>query len=241
MPVGRRQQLLQWARRQRSWVIEDDYDGEFRYGQRPIEALQVLDTDSRVIYVGTFSKALSPQLRLGYLVLPPELVPLFREAKRMTDRHAPVLEQRVLAALIEEGVYERHIRRMRRKNEQRRAALLAGVQRYLPADAKVTGAAAGLHLVLWLPSLTSAQEFSLIEVARSNGIGVYPMSPLFGKPSTRNSTDRPAGLVLGYASLSEQQILSGMQQLGTAIVELAASAIHRRPPRPCSPSQPRNS
>ena len=89
LPIARRQALLQWARRQRAWVVEDDYDGEFRYGQRPIDALQSIDTEGRVIYVGTFSKALSPQMRLGYLVLPPALVPAFRQAKRLTDRHAP--------------------------------------------------------------------------------------------------------------------------------------------------------
>jgi GntR family transcriptional regulator/MocR family aminotransferase len=124
LPIARRQALLQWARRQRAWVVEDDYDGEFRYGQRPIDALQAIDTEGRVIYVGTFSKALSPQMRLGYLVLPPALVPAFRQAKRLTDRHAPMLEQRVLASLIDGGAYERHVRRIRRENERRRAALL---------------------------------------------------------------------------------------------------------------------
>ncbi|OGB78166.1 MAG: GntR family transcriptional regulator, partial [Burkholderiales bacterium RIFOXYC12_FULL_60_6] len=153
LPITRRQQLLQWARRQNAWIVEDDYDGEFRYGQRPIDALQSIDGDGRVIYVGTFSKALSPQLRLGYLVLPPELVSVFRQAKRLTDRHAPVLEQRVLASLIESGSYERHVRRMRRENERRRAALLEAVARHLPKDAQVGGTAAGLHVVLWLPSL----------------------------------------------------------------------------------------
>ena len=99
LPIGRRLALQQWAQQQGAWIVEDDYDGEFRYGQRPIDALQSIDADGRVIYVGTFSKALSPQLRLGYLVLPKELVAVFRQAKRMADRHAPVLEQRWTATL----------------------------------------------------------------------------------------------------------------------------------------------
>ena len=122
LPITRRYDLLHWARQHNAWIVEDDYDGEFRYGQRPIDALQSMDNDGRVIYVGTFSKTLSPQLRLGYLVLPQQLVPVFRQAKRLTDRHAPVLEQRVLASLMRSGLYERHVRRMRRENERRRPA-----------------------------------------------------------------------------------------------------------------------
>lgn len=220
LPIGRRQELLLWARRQRAWIVEDDYDGEFRYGQRPIDALQGLDTDHRVIYVGTFSKALSPQLRLGYLVLPPELVPLFRKAKRMADRHAPLLDQRVLAALIENGVYERHVRRLRRENERRRSALLDAAERHLPASTRVDGAAAGLHVVLWLPGLTSEREAVLVEAARGHGVGVYPLSPLYGEPGRRRGPGRAAGLVLGYASLSEPQIRRGVQLLGTAVARV---------------------
>lgn len=212
LPIGRRLELLQWARRQRAWVIEDDYDGEFRYGQRPIDALQSIDPDGRVIYVGTFSKALSPQLRLGYLVLPHALVPVFRQAKRLADRHAPVLEQRVLATLIDSGAYERHVRRMRREHERRRAALLDAVARHLPADAQVAGAAAGLHVVLWLPSLRSKDEAALASAARAQGVGVYPVSPLFAGPA-RGAAARPAGLVLGYAGLTAGQIEQGVRIL----------------------------
>ncbi|MCY1210953.1 HTH-type transcriptional regulatory protein GabR [compost metagenome] len=168
-----------------------------------------------MIYVGTFSKALSPQLRLGYLVLPPELVPVFRQAKRLADRHAPVLEQRVLAALIESGAYERHVRRMRRENERRRATLLDGVARYLPGDAEVCGTAAGLHVVLWLPSLRPQDETALVAAARSKDVGVYPVSPLFA--GARHGQRRAAGLVLGYASLTVEQIQRGMQILGAVI------------------------
>uniref|UniRef100_UPI00339D761D MocR-like pyridoxine biosynthesis transcription factor PdxR n=1 Tax=Cupriavidus necator TaxID=106590 RepID=UPI00339D761D len=216
LPIGRRLDLLQWATRHDAWIIEDDYDGEFRYGQRPIDTLQSIDTDGRVIYIGTFSKALSPQMRLGYLVLPPELVPVFRQAKRLADRHAPVLEQRVLASLIDSGAYERHVRRMRRENERRRAALLDGMTRYLPGDAEVGGTAAGLHVVLWLPSLRPQDEPALVAAARSKDVGVYPVSPLFAEPQP-HSRARPAGLVLGYASLTTERIQQGMRALGAVI------------------------
>ena len=212
LPIGRRVELLQWAQRHRAWVVEDDYDGEFRYGQRPIDALQSIDTDGRVIYMGTFSKALSPQLRLGYLVLPHELVPVFRQAKRLADRHAPLLEQRVLASLIDSGAYERHVRRARRENERRRAALLDAIARHLPGDTHVSGKAAGLHVVVWLAGLRPRDEPALVAAARDKGVGVYPVSPLFAKPPPR-ARPRPAGLVLGYASLTVEQIQQGMRTL----------------------------
>ena len=216
LPITRRHELLQWARRQNAWIVEDDYDGEFRYGQRPIDALQSIDGDGRVIYVGTFSKTLSPQLRLGYLVLPPDLVPVFRQAKRMTDRHAPVLEQRVLASLIESGSYERHVRRMRRENERRRGALMDAVARHLPKDAQVGGTAAGLHVVLWLPFLRPKDEPELVAAARKVGVGIYPVSTLFLGPESP-SQPRPAGFILGYASLTVENIQQGIQTLGRLI------------------------
>jgi GntR family transcriptional regulator/MocR family aminotransferase len=222
LPIGRRQQLLQWAKQHRVWVIEDDYDGEFRYGQRPIDALQSIDTEARVIYVGTFSKALSPQLRLGYLVLPHALVPVFRQAKRLTDRHAPLWEQRALAAQIDSGAYERHVRRLRRDNERRRAALLEAVARHLPAEARVVGAAAGLHVVLWLPSMSRQDEPALVAAAFERGVGVYPVSPLFAGPPPRKRP-RPAGLVLGYAALTGEQIQQGIRSLAAAFAGLRAT------------------
>ena len=218
LPVARRHGLLQWARRQNAWIVEDDYDGEFRYGQRPIDALQAMDDDGRVIYVGTFSKALSPQLRLGYLVLPPELVSVFRQAKRLSDRHAPVIEQRVLASMIDSGAYERHVRRMRRENERRRAALLAAVAAFLPKEVQVGGTAAGLHVVLWLPSRSPKDEPELAAAARQVGVGIYPVSPLFLRVPSQMQP-RPAGFILGYASLTVEQIQQGIRTLGTLITK----------------------
>jgi len=222
LPAGRRLELLAWAKRCLAWIVEDDYDGEFRYRQRPIDALQSIDNEGRVIYIGTFSKALSPQLRLGYLILPRALVPVFRQAKRLADRHAPVLEQRVLSALIDSGAYERHIRRIRRTNERRLAALLAAIEHCLPGDAVVTGSAAGLHVVIWIPSLRPDQETPLVLLAKQRGVGIYPISPLFAQGEQR--PPRPAGFVVGYASLTEVEIREGMQIFGSAITEF----LHRK-------------
>lgn len=214
--IARRHELLEWASRQRAWIIEDDYGGEFRYGQHPIDALQSMDMDARVIYVGTFSKALSPQLRLGYLVLPRQLVPVFREAKRLTDRHSPSWEQNVLASLIESGTYERHVRRLRRENEQRRRALLEAVEQYLPGHGHLVGMAAGLHGVLLLPALRPQDEHKLQAASLARGVGVYPLSPLFACPASA-ANERPAGLILGYAGLTTQEIQEGIHILAEVI------------------------
>ena len=216
LPIGRRLELLEWARRHDAWIIEDDYDGEFRYGQRPIDALQSIDSSGRVIYIGTFSKALSPHLRLGYLVLPPQLVTVFRQAKRLTDRHAPVIEQRVLASLIEGGAYERHVRRVRREYERRRAALLDAIAQLMPPGARVTGTAAGLHVVLWLPFLRPQDEAALVDAAGAAGVGVYPVSPLFAQARPASASDA-AGLILGYASLTVEQIREGVRLLASVM------------------------
>lgn len=225
LPVERRRELLAWARASGAWVVEDDYDGEFRYGQRPIDALQAFDTEGRVLYIGTFSKVLSPQLRLGYLVLPVPLVPVFRRAKQLTDRHAPVLEQRVLATLLDSGAYERHVRRTRRGHERRRLALLSALERELPVQVQVVGAAAGLHVVLRLPGLAPADEGRIVRQAEVQGLGVYPLSPLYVDPDATATPGRAggAGLILGYASLTEAQIARGVQGLGAVVRSVMAA------------------
>lgn len=216
LPVGRRLELLEWAQRHDAWIIEDDYDGEFRYGQRPIDALQSIDSNGRVIYIGTFSKALSPHLRLGYMILPHDLVTVFRQAKRLSDRHSAVIDQRVLASLIEGGAYERHVRRVRREYERRRAALLDAIAHLLPQSARVTGTAAGLHVTLWLPFLDSKDEAALVAAAHEKGVGVYPVSQLYAAP-TVDARSRRAGLILGYASVPVERVREGIQILAGVI------------------------
>jgi GntR family transcriptional regulator / MocR family aminotransferase len=220
MPIARRQELLAWAQRNCAWIVEDDYDGEFRYGLRPIDTLYSIDEAGTVIYVGTFSKALSPQLRIGYMVLPPQLVAPFRQAKRLTDRHTPRLEQVAMASIIRNGAYERHVRRSRRKNEQRRATLLQAIKTYLPADALVEGAASGLHLVVWFESLDARDETTLVARAQEAALGVWPISPMYALGSVLRKR-QCAGLVLGYAGLEPVEIDLGIRRLAAALARVA--------------------
>jgi GntR family transcriptional regulator/MocR family aminotransferase len=216
MSVGRRRELLAWAQRSGAYVIEDDYDSEYRFDIAPIPPLQAMDDAGRVIYLGTVSKTLSPTLRLGYLVVPEALLVPFAKAKRLADRHAPSLEQEALAELIESGAYERHVRRVRRRNGERRAALLAALSATLGDAVTVIGVEAGLHVVVWLNGVPGDQEESLIARARAAGLGVYPVTPLYTPASATNRPDA-AGLVIGYASLDPRTIARGVQILGEVL------------------------
>jgi GntR family transcriptional regulator/MocR family aminotransferase len=218
MSISRRQALLAWAHRHSSWIIEDDYDSEFRYGLRPVDPLQSLDTRSCVIYVGTFSKALSPQLRMGYLVLPPALVTTFRHAKQLADRHAPTLDQVVLAELIRSGTYERHLRRLKRENERRRGALVEAIARCFGSRAHVEGTDSGLHVVVWLRDIPRSAEQQTVEKAKAQGVGIWPVSPLYAE-GQRYRKQRCAGFVLGYASLKEADIHKAIRLLAAALPE----------------------
>lgn len=221
MSAGRRRDLLAWARRMGAHVIEDDYDAEYRFGIAPIPPLQSMDDAGRVIYLGTVSKTLSPTLRLGFLVVPAALSAAFAGAKRLADRHSPGLEQEALAELIRSGGYERHVRRIRRRNGERRAALLAALSVTLGDAVTVAGAEAGLHVVLWLNRLPQAQENALVAHARAAGLGLYPVGSLY---ASIGAIARPgmAGLVMGYAGLDERSIERGVRMLADVLKALLA-------------------
>ena len=172
-----------------------------------------LDPAGRVIYVGTFSRTIFPALRLGYLVLPRCLIGAFSAVKWLCDRHTASLEQEALAELISSGLYERHLRRVRRRNDTARAALLDAVDEHVGERVTVTGDGAGSHVVLWLEG--GASEERVIAAAAARGVRVYGVSPYF-----RDREPRP-GILLGYARLSETEIRAGITHLGAAI---AASA-----------------
>jgi GntR family transcriptional regulator/MocR family aminotransferase len=214
MSLARRLALLEWAERAEAYILEDDYDSEYRYEGRPIEAVQGLDPAGRVIYMGTFSKVLFPALRLGYLVLPPPLVEPFTTAKWLTDRHTATLEQEVLAEFVAEGHFERHLRRARTRNASRRKALLAALEEHLGDRVEIMGANAGVHLIVWLRDRPPRALGRVIAAAAQAGVGVYPVAPYYIEPPRR------AGLILGYASLTERQIRTGISRLA----EVARSA-----------------
>ena len=213
--------MVGWARRTGAYVVEDDYDSEYRFDIAPIPPLQALDDAGRVIYLGTISKTLSPTLRLGYLVVPAALAPVFAKAKRLADRHTPGLEQEALADLIESGAYERHVRRVRRRNGERRAALLASLSATLGDAVTVVGADAGLHIVVWLNRVPRTQEDALIARAHAAGLGVYPVTPLYA-PAPTAARPNTAGLVMGFASLDEQAIKRGVRTLKEVLDTLSA-------------------
>jgi GntR family transcriptional regulator / MocR family aminotransferase len=205
LPLPRRLALLDWAKRRNALVVEDDYDGEFRYEGQPIESLQGLDREGRVVYIGTFSRTIFSSLRLGYLVAPRNLVSAFTAAKWLCDRHTATLEQQTLAEFISSGMYERYLRRVRRRNATRRRVLLESIQCNLGDRVEVTGDGAGAHIVLWLPA--SIDEESLVKKAASRGVGVYAISPYFLKKPQRG------GILLGYARMKEAEIRESIQRL----------------------------
>ncbi|MDB6089662.1 MAG: transcriptional regulator, GntR family with aminotransferase domain [Gammaproteobacteria bacterium] len=217
LTMPRRQSLLKWAAQTGAWILEDDYDSEYRYAVRPVPTLQSLDENGAVIYIGTFSKILSPELRLGYMIVPERLVDAMASAKQLADRHSASKAQRTLAILLEEGSYDRHVRRLRRLQEARRTALLAALERYLPGRLTVDGASSGLHLVIWIHELSSAREADLVAAARREQVLVHPVGPLYLTHGGRQAPRRSAGLVLGYALLDPDQIERGVKRLAAAV------------------------
>jgi len=212
MSLARRLALIDWAHRTGSWVVEDDYDAEFRYAGRPLTALQGIDGRGCVIYVGTFSKALFPGLRLGYLVAPPQLVDALVGAHMATDMHAHLLEQAALADFIREGHFERHLRRMRVLYAERQAILVEAVKRELQGILEVSPSQSGLHLIGWLAA--GLDDSVVAGEAASEGVDVWPLSLHSLEPYPR------AALLLGYAGLTPQEIRSGVQRLGRALMRV---------------------
>ena len=205
LPLARRLALLDWARLNDAVIIEDDYDGEFRYEEQPLESLQGLDTEGRVIYIGTFSRTIFSALRIGYLIVPTSLVGAFTASKWLCDRHTPTLEQETLADFIASGMYERHLRRVRRRNTARRDVLLEAIGKHLGDSVEVTGQGAGAHVVLWPGRRKS--ENGAAEKAASRGVGIYGIAPYFSTKPTR------PGLMLGYSRMKEADIREGIRRL----------------------------
>ena len=205
MSATRRMLVLNWAVRSGAWIIEDDYDSEYRFGSHPIASLQGLDNDGRVIYVGTFSKVMFPALRLGYVVVPNDLVPAFSAARDAADIFSSTLYQAVLTDFIREGHFARHIRRMRMLYMDRRRALVNAIQIHMGDRLEVIGAEAGMHLVALLP--LGVDDVEVSRKAAQKGISAIPLSSCYLTPPTRG------GLILGYGGANAHQIHDGMRKL----------------------------
>ncbi|WP_089943357.1 MocR-like pyridoxine biosynthesis transcription factor PdxR [Candidatus Entotheonella palauensis] len=223
MSLARRLALLSWAEDTDAYVLEDDYDSEYRYEGRPVEAVQGLDRNGRVIYVGTFSKVLFPALRLGYMVLPRPLVQPILAAKWLTDRHTSTLEQEMLTDFIREGHFERHLRRSRTRNAALRATLLEALDTHFGSRISISGANAGIHLLVWLHDIAPEQLDELIVAAARADVGLYPVTPYYMTPPSQ------AGLLLGYAAMTETDIRDGIERLAIVLRQrhqsVTASAI----------------
>ena len=211
MPIARRLALLDWAERAGAVVIEDDYDSEYRYAGRPIPALQGRARGGRVVYTATVSKVLFPSLRIGYAGLPESLLGPFASAKWLADRHTPTIEQETLAAFIDEGHFERHLRRSRAANSSRRAALLAALDDEFGGTIEITGSNAGIHVVVWFRDVPADRTDAIVAGAKAQGVGVYSVAPYYLTPP------ETAGLLIGYASLNEREIREGIALLASVV------------------------
>jgi GntR family transcriptional regulator/MocR family aminotransferase len=209
MSLARRLDLLNWAAESSAWIIEDDYDSEFRYTGRPLAAVQGLDTAGRVIYTGTFNKVLFPSLRLAYVVVPKDLIDAFVAARSMLDGHPPTFMQSVLADFIAEGHFSAHLRRMRMLYQERREVLLEAIEKRLSPFIRAGVSNTGLHVVGWLPA--RADDRALSNRAAAIGLDIPPLSRYYF-----GSRSKP-GILLNYAAMPPKNIRQGINALASIL------------------------
>ncbi|MBP1996379.1 MocR-like pyridoxine biosynthesis transcription factor PdxR [Paenibacillus eucommiae] len=215
MSAGKRIKLLQWATEQNAYIVENDYDGEFRYSGRPIPSLQSFDEEGRVIYVGTFSRSLTPSFRLSYLVLPLPLLERFRERKHSYDQLASPIFQMTLQMFMQTGDFERHMRKMRSVYHKKRDVLLSALRQAFPEHVDIIGADSGLHVLLRVQSRMSETE--LVEAASREGVAVYPISAyMLAAQMAEKGQHEASTVLLGFGGLSESDIRSGVGRLAQA-------------------------
>lgn len=213
MSLERRLQLLDWSARSGAWIIEDDFDSEYRYTSRPLASLQGLAHHDQVLYVGTFSKVLFPGLRIGYLVLPKSLVRGFLVNRQVLDFCPSISDQATLASFLEEGHFARHIRRMRRIHFERQNVMIAALQREFSDSLEITNTDSGLNLVVWFPE--GIDDVEAQRLGWENGVFTFPMSSIFYiSPKVRR------GLFLGFAGFRPSQIRAGARKLKQALSRL---------------------
>ena len=209
LTLSQRLELLKLAARTGAWIIEDDYDSEFRYKGRPLAALQGLDTEERVIYIGTLSKVLFPSIRIGYIIAPTGLFDAFVRARTLTGHQSPVLEQAVLTDFIQEGHFARHIRRMRSIYAERQATLVKAARKELSGLLDIAPSDAGMHLIGWLPE--GVDDRVAYNAAVAHGVEVTPLSAYCIEPPSRGA------LRLGYTGYPPREIWNAVRRLATAL------------------------
>src|SRR5580698_1824275 len=209
MSADRRIELLRWAVSANAWIIEDEYDAEYRYFGRPVAALQALDTSGCVIYVGTFTKILFNALRLGFMVLPQRLVEAFVSARTLVDLHPPTLDQAILAEFITEGHFGHHLRRMRQIYAERIDVLKTAADKHLDGVLDVVHAGAGIRTLAWLKTCNSDHDAA--QQAQKLGLEVTPLSMFTAKH------EQPPALMLGFASCNPEELRRGVSVLATAL------------------------
>ena len=213
MSLSRRLKLLEWASRVDGWILEDDYDSEYRYEGRPLAALQGLDRDGRVVYIGSFSKVMFPSLRLGYLVVPKDLTDPFRHARAALDDHPSSIAQPAMTTFIEDGYFAAHLRRMRKLYATRQTKLAELLEIHLADLLKITPSEAGMHLVAnFKPKLSARMnDIQAVELAADAGINVAALSEYYANNPKRQ------GLLLGYAAVREDKMQAGVIKLSDAL------------------------
>ena len=213
MTLRRRLELLEWAQGAGAWIIEDDYDSEYRYQSRPIASLQGLDPDARVIYVGTFSKVLFPSMRIGYMVVPQDLLDRFLSVRQTIDVSQSDLNQAVLAKFIEEGHFARHIRRLRAIYAERRSVLESSIRKVFGDELQILGDQSGMHLTVTLPA--GMNDVQIAHRAAERELWLWPLSRYYLGESVRQ------GFLLGYGGVAAQDIPRAVRLLHQVIHEIS--------------------
>ncbi|MEO6800489.1 MAG: PLP-dependent aminotransferase family protein [Rhodanobacter sp.] len=211
MSLPRRLELLRYADANACWIVEDDYDSEFRYDSQPLAALRSLDHGDRVIYVGTFSKVMFGSMRIGYMVLPAALRQDFVNARYLSDMGGLAIEQAALAHFMESGAFERHLRKVGKTLKERREVMLEGLRQHAGGRVQIADSHAGMHVLAWLAEYEHEQLDELIQHAHARGLGLYPVAPCYQQ--------RPAvpGLILGYCGLSSSELREAMRLFGSCL------------------------
>ncbi|MEH7413839.1 PLP-dependent aminotransferase family protein [Neobacillus drentensis] len=210
MPITRRMELLKWAEKNGRYIIEDDYDGEFRYKGKPIPSLQGLDPNNKVIYLGTFSKSLIPSIRINYLVLPQPLLKKYNDHFSLYKQTVSRLHQHTLWQFMKEGHWERHLNKMRTVYRKKQHALISAIKKKLGDQTTIIGDDSGLHILLSVQNDMSEKQ--LIESAKKFKVKVYPTSVYYHLPSR----DKGPMILLGFGGLTESEIEQGIQLLKRA-------------------------